>query len=420
MVDPDASSESSTAFLTRSAASDSPRKSSSNPALMIAAAGIRGAGARDVGGRTVHRLEERRSGPGRVQVRRGGPPDPAGDRPTEVGEDVAEEVVGDDDVVPLGSLDEVDARGVDMVVAGRHLGVVRRDLVEGPLPEVTRERQDVGLVHEREVTAGPRLGEIERVPHTPLDAEAGVHRSLRRDLTGRVLAEEAALPRVRALGVLADHDHVDAVVERARPGDERPQVHEEVELEAEPQEQAALDDAGRHLGSADRTEQDRVEAAELLERLVRQHLAGAEVVRAAQVVGHRVELDAGRAHHLQRFGDHLGTDAVTGDDSDLVAHGPGLLRGFDGSESPGQRKTAHRGGRSRANAGVGVRLGNDDDEVEAHGPSRMASRPTGVNQVTPSPWSLRAFALRARSLLRSASPRSRGGRLAADAGPRTS
>src|SRR5262245_4302755 len=45
----------------------------------------------DVGRRAVYRLEQRRAGAGGVQVGGGGPADPARDRPTEVGEDVAEE-----------------------------------------------------------------------------------------------------------------------------------------------------------------------------------------------------------------------------------------------------------------------------------------------------------------------------------------
>ena len=78
---------------------------------------IGGAGARDVGRRAVHRLEQRRAGAGRIEVGRRGASDAAGDRAAEVGEDVAEQVVGDDHVVAAGILDEVDARGVDVVVA---------------------------------------------------------------------------------------------------------------------------------------------------------------------------------------------------------------------------------------------------------------------------------------------------------------
>ena len=98
------------------------------------------------------------------------------------------------------------------------------------------------------------------------------------------MAQEPALARVGALGVLADDDQVDAVVELARPARERPQVHVEVEREAHLEQQAALEHAGRHVGRADRAEQDRVEAAQLFEHRVGQHLAGAQVARAAEVV----------------------------------------------------------------------------------------------------------------------------------------
>ena len=86
------------------------------------------------------------------------------------------------------------------------VGVLGRDLVERALPEVAGEREHVGLVHEREVLALTRPGELERVAHAALDAHAGVHRALGRDLVRRALAQEAALARVGALGVLADDD----------------------------------------------------------------------------------------------------------------------------------------------------------------------------------------------------------------------
>ena len=110
----------------------------------------------DVGGGAVDRLEHGGPGAGGVQVAARGEPDPPGYRAAEVGEDVAEEVVGDDHVVLLGRLHEVDARGVDVVVGGGDSGVVGRHLVERALPEVAGEGEHVGLVHEREVLAGPR------------------------------------------------------------------------------------------------------------------------------------------------------------------------------------------------------------------------------------------------------------------------
>ena len=78
--------------------------------------------ARDVVGRAVHRLEQRRPGAGRVQVGRGGEADAPADRAGQVGQDVAEEVVGHDDVVAARLLHQVDAGGVDVVVVPCDVG----------------------------------------------------------------------------------------------------------------------------------------------------------------------------------------------------------------------------------------------------------------------------------------------------------
>ena len=72
----------------------------------------------------------------------------------------------------------------------------------------------------------------------------------------------------------------------------------------------------------------------------------AQVAVAAQVVVDGVEVDAGRPHHLQGLGHDLRPDAVATDDADLVTHEPALA-----SSEDLEKKTAHRGGRSRAHAG---------------------------------------------------------------------
>ena len=72
-----------------------------------------------------------------------------------------------------------------------------------------------------------------------------------------------------------------------------------VELEAQPQQQPALEDAGRQVRvaglAADRAEQDRVVLADLGEHGVGQHLAGGEVALGAEVVAGRLELHVRRA-----------------------------------------------------------------------------------------------------------------------------
>ena len=89
-------------------------------------------------------------------------------------------------------------------------------------------------------------------------------------------------------------EHVDAVVEPVRARQERAQVHVEVELEAQGEEETALDHAGRHVGGADRAEHHRVEAADLVEVLLLEHHAVAQVAAAAEVERHRLVVDAGR------------------------------------------------------------------------------------------------------------------------------
>ena len=56
----------------------------------------------DIRRTAVHRFEKRRPGSRRVEIGRGGPAYTSGHGPGQVCEDVAEEVVRDDDVVALG------------------------------------------------------------------------------------------------------------------------------------------------------------------------------------------------------------------------------------------------------------------------------------------------------------------------------
>ena len=218
-------------------------------------------------------------------------------------------------------LHEVDAGRVDVVVRGLGVGKLGRDLVERPLPEVAGEGQHVRLVHEGDVATFAGLRQLERVPDTPFDTHPGVDRTLRGDLVRRSLPEHPALPHVRALGVLADHDEVVGAVEPWSGADEGPLVDVQVELEAHLEQQTALDHAGRNVGCADRAEQDRVVRPQRLEGLVTQDLTVAQVARATKVEVGRVEVDTCGSHDLERFGRDLGADPVATDDCDLVCHG---------------------------------------------------------------------------------------------------
>src|SRR5699024_5769168 len=120
--------------------------------------------ARDVGGRAVHRLEHRRVGAGGVDVAAGRQADAAGDRGRQVGDDVAEQVVGDDHVEAARIGHQVHHRGVDVHVVGGDLRVLGGHLVHGALPQPAGVGQHVVLVHQGDVFApGHRL--VEGVAH---------------------------------------------------------------------------------------------------------------------------------------------------------------------------------------------------------------------------------------------------------------
>ncbi|MEY3483045.1 MAG: hypothetical protein RLZ40_1088 [Actinomycetota bacterium] len=87
-------------------------------------------------------------------------------------------------------------------------------------------------------------------------------------------------------------------------------VDVQVEAETQFQEQPALDNTRRHAGRTDRTKEDGIKRAKRLESLVAQHFAVAQVSRTTEVKKRGVELDTCGAHHLERFGKHLGADAV--------------------------------------------------------------------------------------------------------------
>ena len=78
----------------------------------------------------MHRLEQRRSSPVRVEVRGRCKANSAGDGATKIGQNVTKEVVSDDHVVACRVLNEVDARGIYVVVRSFNVRVFSGDLLE--------------------------------------------------------------------------------------------------------------------------------------------------------------------------------------------------------------------------------------------------------------------------------------------------
>jgi hypothetical protein len=96
-------------------------------------------------GAAVHGLEQG-AAPSGVGVGAARHAEAALERGAEVGDDVTEEVVGDDDLDVRRVLHHVEAQRVDVDVHGLDAGVVLRDLAEDARPELVGVLHRVGLV----------------------------------------------------------------------------------------------------------------------------------------------------------------------------------------------------------------------------------------------------------------------------------
>ena len=96
-----------------------------------------------------------------------------------------------------------------------------------------------------------------------------------------------------------------------------------LQLEAQAQQDALLENARLDLRMAHRAEIDRLELAQFLHRAVRQDLAGLQVAFAAEIVVVPVEFESelrcGRLAHLDGFAGDFRPGAVAADDCDVVS-----------------------------------------------------------------------------------------------------
>src|SRR5699024_2612599 len=108
--------------------------------------GIGELSARVAGGRAGHWLDHHREGAMWVDVAARGEPAAAADCGGEVGDDVAEDVVGEDHVETGRVLDQVDHHRVDVRVVHLDIGMLGADLLDDAAVEVPGVDQHVVLV----------------------------------------------------------------------------------------------------------------------------------------------------------------------------------------------------------------------------------------------------------------------------------
>jgi len=236
----------------------------------------------------VHGLEDARLvGVVGSDVRARRHPHPTLDRGSEVGEDVGEEVRGDNDVETPRISHHPRRQRIDEDAFDADLGKVSRDLIHELVPEHVPVAGSVGLRRAgQKLASGPRR--LERVPNDALHAGTGEDARLEGDLSGEPLMRSAAHSCVLAFGVLAYEEHVHVV--RASPrqggGDSgqepaRAQVGPQVETLPDLEDHAPERDVIGDGRVADRPEQHGVVGADDVERVCRHHPAVLVVVGRA-------------------------------------------------------------------------------------------------------------------------------------------
>src|ERR1700733_10307096 len=164
-------------------------------------------------GGTMNWLEHRRFP--RMNIATGSHTQPALQSSCEVGDDIAEHVVGDDDVELARVANHLHAKSVNVHVLSGNLWIFGTYFFEDSLPEASRVRHGVGLIaHQnlasrRPVEFGVLLAVFEGVANDALDTFAGVDVLLGSDFVRSSLLKHSPGIGVNALCVFAEDNKID-------------------------------------------------------------------------------------------------------------------------------------------------------------------------------------------------------------------
>ena len=277
--------------------------------------------------------------PGAVaQTGRGDHADRAGDHGGLVGDDVAEHVLGNDDVELAGVLDNLHGTVVHEHLAVLHLGVLSLQAVHDRTPEAAGI-QHVGLIHAAELLAALH-GRLEADAANALDFMLRVGHGIHSLLLAVLQRVSLVLAEVDAADELTHDDEVDALchdlgLEGAGRGQLGPDlgravVGVEAHAGAETEQSlfgALLTGQTLPLWAADCAQKDAVGREALVQLMLGQRVAvlvdglaahcGVGIVEGVAVLfGHLIENAEGLLHDL-------GAGAVAPDDSNVFFHSYG-------------------------------------------------------------------------------------------------
>ena len=216
-----------------------------------------------------------------------------------VGDDVAEQVVGKDHVETRRIGHHEDGGRVDVQIVVGDFRIFLGDLVDDALPHVARVDEHVLLVHEGHML--PALhGQLEGVTHHTLHTVGGIDGDFGGHLVRGTATHRSTGTAVQAFSAFAHHNEVDVARIGERGGHTlvqlgRTQVDVLVEIEAELEKQATLQNAGLDARIADSAQQDRVGLLDALLFLFRKNRTVTQVA-----LGTKIEI------LVIEFGDALG------------------------------------------------------------------------------------------------------------------
>ena len=282
----------------------------------------------DVGRRPVHWFVEIDFAADRCRRQH---PDRSGQRRGLIAQDVAEQVLGEDDVEVRGLHRQAHRARVHVHVREADVGEVVRDVGDRRPPQ-PRGFQHVRLVYRGHETPPPaRL--LEPDPGDTLDLRARVAHRVERLVCGTA----ARLPEVQAAEQLADDQDIGAghalgaIRSRANErsvGIGRAEIREPAQCPAQGQQRRLRAFAGLEMiecGITDRAEQHSVGAETTVERVRRQGDATVSQCRSADEQLTRLEVvSEGVGDQLQnakRLSDDLRADSIPGKQRDLQTHG---------------------------------------------------------------------------------------------------